>query len=302
MSARRLTSAEVLERLGPIEAPCTLCEVRCGAMRPDGERGACGLADEVYVYNRLLHFGEEGPLVPSYAIFLNACSMACSFCSEAHHLLPPFNLPATPPELLAMKVALDLMGSAASARNINFVGGEPSIALPFLARFVAALDALVARRPPLLLNTNGYLSPEALALATHLCEIFVVDLKFGQDRCAQAIANTQDYTAVLRRNLRALAGSTSGFDSEVPVLPVNLWVRHLLMPGHLECCTAPSLQWLAAELPEAEVNVMTAFHPFGLPDNAPWRALTPAEREQGRALLDASGIERAWLDGRRHGP
>ncbi len=298
-SKRRMTPAEVVEALEEVYAPCTLCEQRCGAMRPHGERGACGLADEVHLYNRLLHVGEEAPLVPSLAIFNTGCSMACNFCSEAEHLLPPFAPPAADPELLALRVAVELTGKWSAAQNINFVGGEPGIILPFIARFARRLDELVEQRPPILLNTNGYLTPRALELAAHLCEIFVVDLKFGNDACAQSIANVQDYWAVLTRNLRWLHQRARSNPNADPVPDVVLWVRHLLMPGHLACCTSPTLRWLAEHAPHAHVNVMPAFHPFGLADNAPWRALTKEESEQGRAMLEASGLELAWFDGRR---
>lgn len=288
----------VIAELDALYGPCVLCEQRCGAMRADGERGRCGLADTVHIYNRLLHVGEEAPLVPSYAIFLSGCSMACSFCSEGDHLQAPFKPPPASAEVLALKTAAALLGPASGARNINFVGGEPSIALPFLARFAQALSPLI-EAPPLLLNTNGLMTPEALALATHLCEIFVVDLKFGHDHCAQHIADAQDYLAIVRRNLQILHDGPGRVISGVPVQPVVLWVRHLLMPGHLACCTDPTLEWLAEHLPQAQVNVMPAFHPFGLADNASWSTLSKAEKEEGERLLAASGIQNAWFDGRR---
>jgi len=297
----RMTPAQALEHLEVLAAPCILCERRCGAMRSDDELGHCGLGASAHVYNRLLHFGEEAPLVPSYAIFLTGCSMACSFCSEAAHLRPPFDAPVTDPEVLAMKVALDLTAGASEAKNINFVGGEPSISMPFIARFAVALDKLLEERPPLLLNTNGYLTPEALALATHLFDIWVVDLKFGDDRCAGRIADTPLYLDTLKRNLGWLHDGHEGGSQTlgVPVLPVNLWVRHLLMPGHRTCCTEPVLTWTAERLPLAHLNVMTAFHPFGLPDNDRWRSLSEQDRTSARSLLLEKGHSEAYFDGRR---
>lgn len=269
-------------------------------MRPDGERGACGLSDTTHVYNRLIHMGEEGPLVPSYAIFLSGCSMACSFCSEVTHLMPPFASPSTDPVSLARKVARDLAKSPVKVRNINFVGGEPGISMPFLAKFVVALDAIVDERPPILLNSNGYLTPEALVLATHLCEIFVMDMKFGNDRCAQSIANTDEYTSVLQRNLAWLHSPKEAPEIDgVPFLPQKLWIRHLLMPGHLECCTRPALAWLAEHTPNARINLMPAFHDFGHKDNARWSALSREEKEAGRELLRGHNLRRPYFDGRR---
>jgi putative pyruvate formate lyase activating enzyme len=33
------------------------------------------------------------------------------------------------------------------------------------------------------------------------------------------------------------------------------------MPNHVKCCTYPVLEWIAAHVPSAPVNVMAQFHP-----------------------------------------
>ena len=38
-------------------------------------------------------------------------------------------------------------------------------------------------------------------------------------------------------------------------------VRHLQLPGHLECCTLPLIDWLAENLPGAAVNLMDQYRP-----------------------------------------
>jgi putative pyruvate formate lyase activating enzyme len=272
----------LIARIDALFSPCMACELRCGAARTQGQVGACGLGADSHVYNRLLHFGEEGPLVPSYTVYLSGCSMACSFCSEAAHLVAPFARPPTDPAAFARKVAPHL----GPARNVNFVGGEPSIQLPWIARFVAELENC-GTVPPLLCNTNGYMTPEGLEVALGLFSIWVVDLKFGNDRCAQQVSNTDDYDEVLRRNLRALHEAG-----------VDLWVRHLLMPGHLDCCTRPVLAWCAEHLPNARVNVMPAFVPFPHPRNDTWDELDAPQRARGEAILRASGVHRPFFDGR----
>jgi putative pyruvate formate lyase activating enzyme len=57
-------------------------------------------------------------------------------------------------------------------------------------------------------------------------------------------------------------------------------VRHLLMPGHFECCTAPVLRWLAAH-PGLEVSLLTQY-------------LAPAHtRGELAASLTTADIQRA---------
>lgn len=282
--ARSARIVRARERLQAVYAPkCLLCEVRCAVNRAADARGVCGLAAETPVYRRLLHFGEERELVPSYTIWLAGCNFLCSFCSDEHALRPPLPGRVMSAEALGEAVAAELEATPYRVKNVNFVGGDPSISLPFLLDVAIALLERAPRVPPLLLNTNGYLTPEALAVALEVFEVFVVDYKFGNDRCAREIAMPRRYTAVLDRNLEALARSGR-----------EVWVRHLLMPDHLDCCTAPVLERLAA-WPELRVNVMPAFVAF----DDRWRSLRREETAQGRALLEAAPLARKYWAGER---
>ena len=78
-----------------------------------------------------------------------------------------------------------------------------------------------------------------------------------------------------------------------------LLVRHLLMPGHLECCTRPALEWIRATVPTAAVNLMTAYHPFALKGaKGPMRGpLKSHEIEDGIRLFKDLEFPDAMIDG-----
>ena len=38
-------------------------------------------------------------------------------------------------------------------------------------------------------------------------------------------------------------------------------IRHLVLPGHLDCCTRPALTWISENLNEVKVNVMAQYRP-----------------------------------------
>ena len=42
-------------------------------------------------------------------------------------------------------------------------------------------------------------------------------------------------------------------------------MRHLLLPGHLECCFRPIVAWLVANLPEVKFSIRDSYLPS-------WRA------------------------------
>ncbi len=281
------------DRLRGLYSPaCHLCPIHCAVDRAAGERGECGLAAETPVYRRLVHLGEERALVPSYAVWLAGCSFLCTFCSDEHALRPPLPGLALPADELAEAVAAELRAYRERRpdrplANLNFVGGEPSISLPYLVDLALALLERDEALPPLLLNTNAFMTVGALEAAIDAFEIFVADLKFGSDTCAAACGAARPYERVVQRNLRRLAESGR-----------ELWVRHLLMPGHIDCCTAPALGFLRTLPSHVRVNVMPAFVSF----DRRWGRLGKAEVERARVLLADANLPNAHWDGRPLAP
>lgn len=222
--------------------------------------------------------GEEPPLVPSYAVFLAGCSLRCAFCSEAEVVADPavgraLSTWPTPERLAAVR--------GAGARTFQVVGGEPVVNLPAVARFVAArADALADL--PLVVNTNLWAEPEALDALAALADLVLADLKFGDDACARRLAGVTPYVGVVLANL-----------AELQARGVPLLVRHLAVPGHLECCTRPVLAALE-RWPEVPVNVLTAYVPFG--PVAAWPG-PEAHQPRVRERRELAGRLRAWRRG-----
>jgi putative pyruvate formate lyase activating enzyme len=79
----------------------------------------------------------------------------------------------------------------------------------------------------------------------------------------------------------------------------NVLIRHLLMPGHVDCCTRPVLEWLSSHLPEALINLMTGYKPFQLAGSrSPMGGgLKESEVAEGLALAKTTGL-RFIVDGR----
>jgi hypothetical protein len=73
----------------------------------------------------------------------------------------------------------------------------------------------------------------------------------------------------------------------------NLTIRHLVMPNHVECCTYPVLDWIAAHMPELPVNVMDQYRPdnFCDPHGAKYRPQYAeiARRPKSSEIRDAYG-------------
>jgi len=227
-----------------------MCELRCGVDRGGAERGVCGLGTETYCFKRYMSFAEEVELLPAYMVYFGACNYRCRFCIQGPDCFAPSSGERIEPVAFArvLEEAVDQ-----GAKTISLLGGEPSLHLHTILEIAAA-----ARQPlPLVLKTNMHMTSEALELLDGVIQLYLADFKFGNDRCARSLAGIERYFEPVSRNLKLAAERT-------PVL-----IRHLLMPGHIECCLRPVAQWIARELPSADFHLMTGYVPA-------WRAAADA--------------------------
>ncbi len=134
---------------------------------------------------------------------------------------------------------------AHGAATVQFLGGEPTIHLPAILELVAALPA----KARLVWKTNAHGSSQARELLNGIFDVWVADFKFGNLGCAHRLAGISEYLPVVKKNL--VWARQHG----------ELIVRHLLMPGHLECCWRPIAEWLAGTLPGVKVSLRAGFWP-----------------------------------------
>lgn len=260
---------------------CDVCAERCGVDRHAGDLGLCGLPAGARVYKEYLHLGEEARLVPSHTIYLSGCNFRCAFCSDDAQVRRPLaHGVEVPPAALARRIA---QRRAEGARNVNFVGGLPDVNVLYILKVLERCPADTA----VVWNTNLWTTPEAIERLTGVVWTWLVDLKFGNDRCALKLAGIRDYVATLTDLLPRAAAAG------------EVLVRHLLMPGHLDCCTRPALDWLATHLPEVPVNVMTGYHPYRMErGRGPMsRGLPPEERARALASLGPERFADLLIDG-----
>ena len=233
------------ELAGRVLSDCRFCDRRCGADRAGGETGWCGVGAVPRVSSDFLHMGEEPELVPSHTIFFSGCTFACAYCQNwdiAVHALT--GRPAGAEEL-----ADSLRdGIAQGSRNVNFVGGDPDPDLPLVLDTLAALGEDGAFLP-MVWNSNTYASEETMSLLDGVADVHLADFRYGNDECAKELSEVDGYVGSVTRNLRR-----AHQDSEV-------MIRHLVLPGHLDCCTRPVMEWTAENLPGVYFNLMFQYRP-----------------------------------------
>lgn len=257
-------------------ADCHLCPFHCGTRRANAT-GVCRVGAVSYVASEMLHHGEEEMLRPAHAIFFSGCTARCSFCTAARYAFNPvYGAPVT----VAQLAARILQRQAEGARSVCFIGGDPAPHIPLI---LATLAELGARRTiPAVFNSNFYLTDAALDLLVGAIDIYLPDLKFGPatgaQSCGEAIGGMPDYWRVVTSAIARVAAQ------EQPVI-----VRHLLMPGHFDCCTAPALTWLASQ-PGVQVSLLTQYLAPAHAHGALAARLAATEVAQARRLAVDLGL------------
>ncbi|HTN02996.1 MAG TPA: radical SAM protein [Planctomycetaceae bacterium] len=253
---------------------CQLCEHRCGADRARGERGPCHAGVEARVFRHRVEYGEELELTPCHLFYLSGCDLRCAFCVAEANAFDPKRGELLTPEYFRLAVEL---GRTQCPKTLQWVGGEPTIHLPRILEVMAESGPL----PPIVWKSDFHGTPEAFELLDGIADWYVADLKFGNDDCAKRIARVDHYWAIVTRNLERVAGSGT------------LIVRHLLLPGHAECCYGPIVAWLAERLPQVRFSLRHGYLPR-------WRAgqfadlnryLSPGEAAAARERAEAAGLQ-----------
>jgi putative pyruvate formate lyase activating enzyme len=235
--------------------------------RLSGPAGHCHAGAHARVFSAQTEVSDELAVSPTFAIALSGCDLRCAFCITGRE---SWNARAGEP-LDVIAVARQAEAAlAAGARTIMILGGEPTVFLPDVLR----LGAELPESAPLVWKTNAHGSAAARALLDGVFDIWIADYKFGQDRCAARLAQVPDYTRVVRENLAWAAQ-----DHE-------LIIRHLLMPGHVECCWEPIAAWTATHLPGVRVSLREGFWPAWQARQHPElaRSCTPAEAARAREI------------------
>jgi putative pyruvate formate lyase activating enzyme len=223
-------------------ADCQLCAHHCGVNRLTGPAGLCHAGSEAHFFSAQVEVSDELELIPTFAVALSGCDLRCDFCITGG---PSWNPRAGEGFDARTMAARASRAFDEGARTVMILGGEPTIHLPAVLEFVAELpdDA------KLVWKTNAHGSAQACELLDGIFDVWLADFKFGNDACAQRLAKVADYVRIVQENL-VWAHAHS-----------ELIVRHLLMPGHVECCWRPVAEWLATELPGVKVNLRSGCWP-----------------------------------------
>ncbi|MFA5845402.1 MAG: radical SAM protein [Thermodesulfovibrionales bacterium] len=275
---------------------CECCPRTCGVDRLKGKTGFCKVSSGIQVSHAGLHFGEEPPISGtkgSGTIFFSGCNLRCVFCQN-YQISQKFKQgdtrTLTEDELVSEILRLQYEG----AHNINFVSPSHMVFQMADAIQSAKEKGLVV---PVVYNSNGYDSVDALRQIRGLVDIYLPDIKYLDNKLGKQFSLVDDYADIVPGVLREMLDQAGDLEMDNAGIAMRgLLVRHLVLPGHLDN-SRRCLSFLADLSPDIHVSIMSQYSPQYKAGAYPGisRTLTEDEYDEITDYALGLGLENAFI-------
>jgi putative pyruvate formate lyase activating enzyme len=207
---------------------CRLCPRSCGVDRLRGERGFCGAGFHPRVAAVAVHEGEEPPISGTSGsgnIFFTGCNLACFYCQNY-----PISRLGVGKDLDLEELAgamLNLQGRGVHALNLV----TPT---PWIPQILEALSAARSRglTLPIVFNSGGYESLEALSLLDGAVDVYLPDMKYASNGRAFRYSRAPRYAAANKAAVAEMVRQVGTLVTDDGGIAVRgVLVRHLVLPG-----------------------------------------------------------------------
>ncbi len=285
---------EIGEKLYESLSECHLCPMDCGADRIGGELGNCNSPAELKIASYNLHFGEEPPLSGgggSGTIFLSNCSLFCKYCQN--YPISQFGTGRTVDTERLKEMILELQKRG--AENINFV--TPDHMLPFIL-IGLGLAKKEGMNLPVVYNCSGYQKVEILRLLDGIINIYLVDMRYNDDKTASVYSGCENYSSISRTAVGEMfrqVGNLKVNDNRLGESGVI--VRHLVLPNNISG-SAGIFKYLAEEISEdIYISLMSQYFPAyrAVEDETINRPITSAEYQRAVDAFYAAGLKNGYI-------
>jgi len=245
---------------------CRLCPNECGVDRDAGEVGRCGQTSTMRIAWVGLHRGEEPPITGEHGsgmVFFCGCPLHCQYCQnyqisgaldgqEGVRCRSYNGVAVTEKQLADLMLDLQAFGAA----SINLVTGTH-----YIPSIVVALKDAKSRglTLPVVWNSSGYESVEAMRLIDDLIDLYLLDVKTLDKDVASRFCGLPRYCDAVIPLVRFLKRRHPRTDMENGL--EGVLVRHLVFPGTLDA-TMHFLSWYADNLKDSFLlSLMVQFVP-----------------------------------------
>ena len=273
---------------------CNLCGFECGLNRLKGELGRCRSGKEVFIASANLHFGEEPPISGkngSGTVFFTNCSLRCVYCQNFPISQLGKGKKVSTSELSTKFLELQEKG----AHNLNLVTPTHYIPQIIEALYLAWNKGFSM---PVVYNTSGYESEEALSLLDGVIDIYLPDMRYSEDKKASCFSTAKEYVKINRRNIKEMFRQVGNLKVDhFGMACSGLIVRHLVLPEDI-AGSQSTFEFLAGEVSDkVRVSLMGQYFPAYRASEFPPldRRIRKEEYDLILEYLNLCGLSSGWI-------
>jgi putative pyruvate formate lyase activating enzyme len=166
--------------------------------------------------------------------------------------------------------------------NINFVSPSHVVTQILEALIIAADNGL---NIPLVYNTGGFDSLEALELLDGVIDIYMPDMKYGESKIARRMSKIGKYVGHNRAAVKEMHRQVGDLVLDKRgIAQRGLLIRHLVLPGGM-AGSAKVLRFLAEQVSaNTYVNIMAQYRPAYRAMETPPFDRSPTRKEYNHVL------------------
>jgi len=274
---------------------CRICPRECGVNRLKNDKiGFCRSGLNPVVSSASAHHGEEPPLSGtkgSGTIFFTNCNLKCVYCQNYPISQMGNGTERTPAELACQMLWLQEQ----ECHNLNLV--TPT---HFMPQILKALEIAKERgfNLPIVYNTSGYETVEALRLLDGIVDIYLPDMRYSEDRHAMRFSVAPYYRAVNQAAVKEMFRQVGNLViDENGIAKQGLIVRHLILPNNFSG-TQGVMKFLAEEISkDVYISLMSQYFPAYKAHDIEGLSRRIAEKEYDDAyqIMQEYGLDNGWV-------
>ncbi|MFN3813866.1 MAG: radical SAM protein [Aquificaceae bacterium] len=237
---------------------CRVCPHTCGVNRLKDELGICKTGRYAIVDSFFPHRGEEKVIRGirgSGTVFFSHCNLKCVYCQNYRISQLGEGKEVSQEELSNIFITLQRLG----CHNINLV--TPSHIVPQTIQSIY-FSVKKGLRIPIVYNTSSYDSIESLRLLDGIVDIYLADIKYGDDHVGRKYSKVKDYFSVTKRAIEEMYRQVGDMELDSSgMAKKGLIIRHLILPNEVSG-TKEVTKFLRGLSPTMAVNIMDQYYPY----------------------------------------
>lgn len=274
---------------------CNLCPRCCKTVRPSSvqERtdGFCRCGLLPIVSRAALHHWEE-PCISGTrgagTVFFAGCNMHCVYCQNYEISVQRQGTEISIPHLRSLYENLIRQG----AHNIDLV-------TPTHFSHAVYESLRTPLSVPVVYNCGGYESVHTIRFLKKKIQIWLPDLKYGQEYCAVRYSQAPNYFDTACRAIEEMYRQTGPYELDSDgLMKKGVLIRHLILPGQW-ANTKNVIDYISDTFLPGQVmfSLMRQYIPMGCASQYPEinRTLTEDEYQQAKSYLESSSIEDGFI-------